>query len=170
MISLLKERKKDYFYPISATTREPREWEKNWETYHFLTNKEFEEWIEKWDFLEYALVHGKAYYWTLKKPILNAINSWKIVIREIDVQWFASISETFPKEKLSSIFIKPPSEEILRKRIKERAPISEDELDARIFTMKKEMLYIDKTDEILWQWNIEEMYLEFLEKIDNIFK
>lgn len=165
MISLLKERKKNFFYPVSATTRSMREWEKDWETYYFLKKDEFEDWIDKWDFLEFACVHWKSYYWTLKKPILDAVDSWKTVIREVDVQWFDSISKTFPKDKLFSIFILPPSENILRERIKTRAPISDEELDARMKTMKNELVYSKKADYTLSQWSIEEMYENLLRKI-----
>jgi len=168
MISLLKERRKDFVYPISATTRKEREWEIDWDTYYFLNNNDFEKWIKNWDFLEYALVHKKAYYWTLKKPILEAIEKWRIVIREIDVQWFDSILKSFPKNKLSSIFITPPSEEILRKRILDRAPISKEELDLRMLTMKEELKYLDIADIILEQWTIEWMYEDLIWKIESI--
>lgn len=164
LLSLLKERRPDFFYPVSATSRAIREGEKEGETYHFVSEEKFEKMIEEGEFLEYAVVHKKWHYGTLKKPILNAIFDWKIVVREIDVQGFDSISKNLNKDLFSSIFILPPSEEILRKRITERAPISKEELDSRMESLKKEILYKDRCSAILEQDEIEKMY-ENLEKL-----
>jgi len=180
LISLLKERKDpdEYFFPVSCTTREPRlinetwELEKHWENYFFLKKEEFEEKIKNWEFLEFAHVHWKTYYWILKKPVLDAINEWKIVIREADVQWFDSINKIFDKEIFWSIFIDMPEIEILKNRIRSRAAISEDELNARIKSVEMERKYKEKTDffiENIEDW-IEEMYEDLLEKIEELTK
>lgn len=180
LISLLKERKnpEKYFFPVSCTTRKPRiiketwELEKDWENYFFLSKDEFEEKIEKWEMLEHALVHWKAYYWLMKKPIMDAIYEWKIVIREADVQGFDSISKILDKEVLWSIFIDIPEIRLLKNRIRDRAPISEEELNARIESVKMEREYKKKTDFVIKNiedW-VEEMYLDLDEKIKKIIK
>lgn len=180
LISLLKERKnpEKYFFPVSCTTRKPRiiketwELEKDWENYFFLSKDEFEEKIEKWEMLEHALVHWKAYYWLMKKPIMDAIYEWKIVIREADVQGFDSISKILDKEVLWSIFIDIPEIRLLKNRIRDRGPISEEELNARIESVKMEREYKKKTDFVIKNiedW-VEEMYLDLDEKIKKIIK
>ena len=180
LISLLKERKnpEKYFFPVSCTTRKPRiiketwELEKDWENYFFLSKEEFEEKIEKWEMLEHALVHWKAYYWLMKTPILNAISEWKTVIREADVQGFDSISKILDKEVFWSIFIDIPEIRLLKNRIRDRAPISEEELNARIESIKVEREYKDKVDFVIKNiedW-VEDMYKDLLEKIEKLTK
>jgi guanylate kinase len=146
LLNILKERHLDIFFPISATTRSPRPNEKNGETYYFLSKKDFQNKIKEHKFLEYAEVHGGNFYGTLKKPILDALEKGKLVVREIDYQGFLSVSQIIPKEKLQSIFILPPSTDILKQRIKERAPISEEELEARMESLKKEIAIANKCD------------------------
>lgn len=171
LISMLKERRKDFFYPVSLTTREIREWEKDWETYYFVSIDDFEQKIKNGDFLEYAFVHNKAYYWMLKKPILDAIDLWKIVIREVDVQWFDSIRKQFDHNNLASIFILPPTEEILIRRIKKRSEISNEEINSRLESLKKELEYVKYVDFTVENidYGQEEMYKDLVRKIELIW-
>jgi len=173
LISLLRKREQDFFFPISCTTRDPREWEFDWWTYYFLSKEEFEDKIKNWEMLEYALVHWKAYYWLMKGPILDAINEWKTVIREIDVQGFDSICKILNEKIFWSIFIDVPKKiELLKERIRNRAPIAESELNARMDSIKKESLYKFKTDFVITNiedW-VEEMYDDLLEKIEELTK
>lgn len=170
LISKLKEKRKDFFYPISATTRAPREWEVDWETYYFLSSEEFKNKINNWEFLEYALVHHKAYYWLLKKPVFEAINSSRNVIREIDVQGFDFIKKQMNKDDLASIFILPPSEDILIRRIKERSDISDEELNNRLISLKKESEYSKYADYTIENidYGQEKMFDDFVSKIELI--
>ncbi len=190
LISLLKERKNKflekiwkkpkYFFPISCTTRKPRiiketwELEKDWENYFFLSKEEFEKKIENLEFLEYAHVHWETYYWTLKSQIIDPVNDWKIVIREIDVQWFDLILNSWLLDRslIWSIFIDIPEMRLLKNRIRDRAPISEEELSKRMESLKKELVYRDKVDFLIKNienW-VEKMYQDLLEKIDKIIK
>lgn len=180
LVSLLKERKNSekYFFPVSCTTRKPRlinetwEFEKHWVDYYFLSNEEFEEKIENWELLEYAHVHWKTYYWLPKTSILDAISEWKIVIREADVQGFDSVSKILEKEIFWSIFIDIPEIELLKNRIRNRAEISEEELNSRIKSIEMEREYKEKADffiKNIEDW-IEEMYEDLLEKIEELIK
>lgn len=139
MINLLKEDYKDFIYPISATTRKRRENEQEGVQYYFLTKDEFENKIENNEFLEYANVHNSAYYGVLKQPILVGLKEGKTLIREVDYQGFNSIKEIIPKENLKTLFIMPVCDEILIKRINERAAISQDELNKRLQSIKDEV-------------------------------
>lgn len=171
LIELLKKRRwNHFFFPISAVTREMREWEVEWKVYNFISKENFEEKIEKWEFLEWAKVHWDVYYWSLKEPILNAINQWKNVVRELNIEGFDKISQSSFKENLKSIFILPPSQEILKDRIRKRAKISDEELNKRMESMKEESVYAEKTDFQIKNinWGIEEMYENLIKKIDLI--
>jgi len=141
VINYLREKYKDeWIFPPSCTTRAPRPGEKEGETYFFLTKEEFEKKIEAGEFLEYAHVHGETYYGTLKQRLLEPLKEGKIVVREFDVQGFVQAKEKLPKESYVSIFIQPAEGlETLVRRIKERAPITEEELEKRKISMGKEL-------------------------------
>ena len=170
LIKKLKEREPDYSYPMSITTRAPRDWEISWDVYNFVSEKEFKEKIDSLELLEYAKVHWKWYYGLLKATILEWIKNWRVMIREIDVQWFDSIAAQLDKSLYASIFILPPNEEILRRRIKERSHISDEELDARMKTMKNESKYASIADETIINIDGGEeiMYLDFVKKIKSL--
>lgn len=144
LIQALKAKHLDFVYPISMTSRPKREGEKDGEVYHFVSQSEFEERIDRDDFLEWAIVHEKYYYGTLKKPILDGINSGNIVIREVDIQGFELIREILPQADFISVFIMPDSIENLIDRIKKRSKISDEEIERRI---KSSQVEIDKSDE-----------------------
>jgi len=106
-----------FVYPISHTTRAIRPGEKDGETYHYISESEFENGIKNGEFLEWAQVHKKNYYGTLKKTIMDALIAGKIVIREVDVQGFNSIRKVVPAKNLVTIFLKAESLQKLISRI-----------------------------------------------------
>ena len=144
MLKILKKKHPEIFFPISATTRAPRLQEKDGENYYFLTKTAFEEKIKNNEFLEYAWVHNSEYYGTLKQPIFKALEDGKTVVREVDYQGFLTIRKIIPEKVLRSIFLLPPSVEILKNRIKARSNISEEGLKKRIESLKEELKFMDK--------------------------
>ena len=151
ILQALRERHPDFVFPRSATTRVRREGEGS-DLYTFVTDEEFDQFIEDGAVLEWAVVHGGARYGTLAEEIIPNIKEGKTVIREVDVQGFDSISHHryFRGEDapyiLKSIFILPESKEQLIEHIRERAPISDDELGRRIASMEKELTYAQACD------------------------
>lgn len=135
-----------FHFPRSATTRARREGEGT-ELYHFLTDAEFDLLLSENKILEWATVHGGARYATIVDEIIPYIEQGKTVVREVDVQGFDSIrhhplfSGDHSKYTLQSIFIVPENTEQLIRRIQNRAPISEDELQRRIESMDKELSF-----------------------------
>ena len=167
VINALRERHPDFVFPPSCTTRDPRPGEKEGETYYFISKEEFAERIEKGDFLEYAEVHGGNFYGTLLHKLLDPLKEGKVVIREFDVQGYVQAVERLPKEYYTSIFIKPPEDlDILIRRIRERAPISEEELAHRMDSLKAETdkAYLYDHQVTSHEDGIEEMIAE-IEKI-----
>lgn len=149
----------NFHFPRSATTRAQRKGEGT-ELYHFLTDAEFDELLDKDKVLESAIVHGGppgpngsvragARYATIVDEIVPYIEQGKTVVREVDVQGFDSISHhplfsgDNPPYTLQSIFIVPENTEQLIRRIQNRAPISEEELQRRIESMDTELAYAD---------------------------
>ncbi len=125
---------KIFEYIPSYTTRPIREWEKSWDKYIFVSQKEFKQSIKNWEFLEYAIVHQTNYYWTKLKPLQEAMQDQKIPIKEIDINWL----EIILKEKkikptdFISIFL-DIDDFVMTQRILTRQPdISMDEFEHRL--------------------------------------
>lgn len=104
-------------FSISMTTRAPRQGEVHGKNYYFVSKKEFEEGIEKGDFLEYAKVFDN-YYGTPKKMVLETLGKGIDVVLEIDTQGALQVKESY--EEAILIFLLPPSMKELRKRIVNR--------------------------------------------------
>ena len=116
-------------YSVSFTTRQPRYGEENRKHYHFVSMEEFEAYKEKGGFLEFAEVHGNM-YGTSREQIEKMANDGKDVILEIDVQGAASVLKKVPEAV--SIFILPPSFEVLRARLTARSTERVNDLELRL--------------------------------------
>ena len=103
---------------ISATTRSPRGQEKDGVEYHFLSREQFQEMIENDGFLEYAQYCGNC-YGSPKKQAVEWMEQGKDVILEIEVQGCEKIKKQNPD--CISIFIMPPSLEVLEHRLRKRS-------------------------------------------------
>jgi len=147
----LMKRHPEAVFPRSATTRDRRKGESD-NLYRFVSDEDFDALVEKGEVLEWAVVHGEARYGTLADEIIPAIEEGKVVIREVDVQGFESISrhKYFRGEDaeyaLETVFILPESKEQLLAHISKRAPMEQEELDRRIASMEKEFTYADNCD------------------------
>ena len=139
VIKRLKDIFSEFVYPVSYTTRDPREGEVEGEVYHFLSKEKFEEMIKNDQFLEYAVVHSDNYYGTSKEDILAPLRKGIMVVREVDIQGFHSISKLLPDENLLSIFMKVSDEDDLKGRILRRGKLSDQELERRMDSARKEL-------------------------------
>jgi guanylate kinase len=116
-------------YSVSFTTRERREGEENGRHYFFVSEEKFQELIEQGEFLEYAEVHGN-FYGTSIKQVNGEIELGRDIILEIDVQGAESVLKKLPEAV--SIFILPPSFEVLKMRLSNRATEREKDLALRL--------------------------------------
>ena len=146
---------------ISATSRKPREGEENNKDYYFLTEKEFEDRIEKNLFLEYAKYNGN-YYGTPKDKIDELLEKGENVFLIIEVVGALNVKKLINDSIL--IFILPPSHEELERRIRTRAIDSEEDIIRRLEIAEKEIAQKDKFDHILVNETIEDVVKE----IENI--
>lgn len=138
VIAHLKQRRTEFDYPISATTRKPRPGETEGVVYHFVKHDEFEKMIDEGELLEYAVVHNKEYYGTLKNPIFKALKAGHTVVREVDMQGCESIQKVLPSENLVSIFLTVPDKQDLIDRILKRGKLPEEEIQRRMKSAEKE--------------------------------
>ena len=138
---------------ISATTRKPREGEKNGENYYFISNDRFKDMIDKKEFLEWAKFAGN-YYGTPLSTVNEKIEKGFIVLLEIEVEGAKQIKEKFPESL--SIFLLPPSKEELEKRIRKRGTEKEDAINIRLSRANYEIASSDKFDFVLTNHDINE--------------
>src|SRR3990167_4949869 len=147
--TVIKEISKKYpgfVYPVSYTTREKRQGEADGEVYHFVSQDEFKRMIKDEELLEYAIVHSDNYYGTSKKDILEPMETGAVVVREVDIQGFHSIQKIVHRKKLVSIFMKVSDENDLRGRILRRGQLSEEELEKRMESARKELAHAGDCD------------------------
>lgn len=139
IIELLKKRITNAVFVLSHTTREKRPGEKDGEVYHFVTVDEFKNGIEEGKFLEWAQVHQKDYYGTMREMVEKGLDEGRLVIREVDIQGAKSIKALIPKEQLLMIFIQPENIGVLRSRIEHRGKLPEEEIQRRMHSAELEL-------------------------------
>tara|TARA_R110000868_G_scaffold29732_1_gene110492 strand:- start:2244 stop:2831 length:588 start_codon:yes stop_codon:yes gene_type:complete len=125
-------------FSISATSREKRGDEVHGKDYYFLSAAEFKSKIKNDDFLEWEEVYRDNFYGTLKSEIERIWVKGKHVIFDIDVSGGLRIKRKYPQETLA-IFVKPPSIDELKIRLKKRKTESEDKINMRIAKASAEL-------------------------------
>tara|TARA_B110000483_G_scaffold81468_1_gene101293 strand:- start:822 stop:1403 length:582 start_codon:yes stop_codon:yes gene_type:complete len=148
LIKKLIEAKLPLLFSVSACNRNPREGEENKKDYYFLSTKEFKEKIKAQDFIEWEEVYDGNFYGTLKKEINRIWKEKKHVVFDVDVIGGISLKEYF-KENSISIFIKPPSIDVLEERLKKRKTDGTESIKNRLEKSFEEMKSIDKFDKII---------------------
>lgn len=136
LVSRLLKNNSDLRVSISHTTRQPREGEQHGVHYHFVPKEEFESLIAQKAFLEHANVFGN-YYGTSIAAVNQLSEQGFDVILEIDVQGAEQVRRTLPES--ISIFILPPSFDILADRLKGRASDSEEVIATRLAEARHEI-------------------------------
>ncbi|MBR1741568.1 MAG: guanylate kinase [Lachnospiraceae bacterium] len=142
-----------YMISISATTRAPRDGEKEGVNYFFKTMEEFEQMIEREELIEYAR-YVDNYYGTPKEYVLEQLEEGRDVLLEIEMQGALKIKERFPEVAL--IFIVPPNVSDLKKRLIKRGTENEEMIRTRIARSKEECQYLTQYDYIVVNDDLEE--------------
>ena len=129
---------------VSCTTRSPRKTESDGKWYNFVTEGEFQQMVERGEFLEYAQVFGKNWYGTPRKWLEEAQENKKDLVLEIDVQGALQVKRKLPGAV--AVFVLPPSRAELERRIRARGQDSEDEIHRRLERARQEMLNYSSYD------------------------
>lgn len=153
--------KKDFKleFSISATSRESRHTETHGKDYYFLSGKEFASKVENDEFLEWEEVYKGTCYGTLKKEVERIRNQGKNVIFDVDVVGGLNIKRYYGDEALA-VFVKPPSVEELRKRLKGRETETEDKIAMRIAKAEHELAFADNFDVIITNDDLQSAFAE----------
>ncbi|HEX9980613.1 MAG TPA: guanylate kinase [Flavobacterium sp.] len=160
----------DLEFSVSATSREARGEEVHGKDYYFITLEQFKQHIKNHDFLEWEEVYRDNFYGTLRSEIDRIWGKGKNVIFDIDVAGGLRIKRKFPEETLA-VFVKPPSVDELKIRLKNRSTESDEKINMRIAKASVELATAPQFDKIIKNYNLDdakrEAYLlvkEFLNK------
>lgn len=151
---LLKQKELNLEFSISATSREVRGEEIDGKDYYFLSFEDFKKKIKNDEFLEWEEVYRDNFYGTLKSEIERIWSHGKHVIFDIDVSGGLRIKRKFPEETLA-IFVKPPSIDELKIRLKNRKTESNDKINMRIAKASAELATAPLFDKIVVNDNLE---------------
>ena len=136
LVRSLLSRHPELHLSISVTTRQPRTGEINGKDYHFVTPSEFEQKIENGQLLEWAKYAGN-YYGTPRAFVEQQIEQGKTVILEIEVLGARQVKKTFTNALM--LFILPPSEQELERRLRDRGDEEETAILRRLEKAKQEI-------------------------------
>lgn len=163
---LLKQKDLNLEFSISATSREARGEEKNGEHYYFMTFKDFKQHIKNDDFLEWEEVYRDNFYGTLKSEVARIWAKGKHVIFDIDVVGGLRIKKKFPNETLA-VFVKPPSVDELKRRLKKRKTESDEKINMRIAKASIELATAPQFDYIIENIDLEVALKEANNLVEN---
>ncbi len=130
LCAMLLKKYPDTTLSISFTTRAPRGTERHGVEYNFVGKPEFEKLIREKQLVEWAEVHGN-FYGTSKAFLEQQSGAGKVVVLDIDVQGVDSLKAVFGS-RCVSIFIRPPSMEVLEQRLRQRSTDSEEKIQQRL--------------------------------------
>lgn len=137
----LLKRRADLGYSVSCTTRKPRVGEVDGRDYYFLSVADFERRRDAGDFAEAAEVHGNM-YGTLRSEVARVLGDGKHVVMDIDVQGAQQFTRAFPQSV--TVFVLPPSAEVLLERLRQRRTESKEQLAKRLQSALQELQAVDQ--------------------------
>lgn len=143
---------------ISTTTRALRGQEQHGREYFFVDKATFEREIQEGHFAEWALVHG-YYYGTSRKTLEEFMSRGFSVLLDIDVQGADSLKKSY-RDRCSTVFIAPPSIEVLEARLRSRGTDSEESIQRRMKNSRDEMARASDFDHQLINDDLEGTYLK----------
>ena len=143
----------DVWLSVSMTTRKPRPREIDGVHYHFVDDEQFERMRAQGDFLEWAVVHGRAKYGTPRGPVEEALAAGRKALLEIDLQGARQVRVQKPEALF--VFLAPPSWDELVRRLVVRGTESEEERRVRLSTAEQEMAAQREFDVVILNDNVQ---------------
>ncbi len=146
--SLMPRQELNLFFSVSATTRPPRGQERNGVEYLFMSPEEFRKHIAANDFIEYEEVYTDRFYGTLTSQVDNQLSAGQNVVFDVDVHGGMRLKECFGSRALS-LFIQPPSIEVLRQRLEGRGTDSPEVIQQRLDRAEYELSFAPYFDKVV---------------------
>lgn len=151
---LLEQEDLNLGFSVSCTSREPRANEIDGENYYFISLKDFKQHIKNDEFLEWEEVYRDNFYGTLKSEVERLWAQGKNVIFDIDVVGALRIKKKYP-EKTLAVFVKPPSIDELKIRLKKRKTESEDKINMRVAKASVELATAPQFDFVIKNYDLD---------------
>ena len=156
---LLEQPELNLAFSVSATSRARRGKEKHGENYYFLSISEFKKHIKQGDFLEWEEVYRDNFYGTLNSEVERLWKEGKNVIFDIDVAGGLRIKKKYPDRTLA-VFVKPPSVDELKIRLKKRSTESDAKINMRIAKASVELATAPQFDKIIKNYDLDQALKE----------
>lgn len=135
-------------FSVSATSRLPRGAEVDGKDYFFLTEKEFKDKAERGEFVEWEEVYPGTCYGTLASEVERVVGGGLNLIMDVDVKGALNIKERYGTEAIS-IFVMPPTLDVLEKRLRGRATDSDETIARRLAKAEFEMGFAPRFDTVV---------------------
>ena len=164
LVNYLIEKGVPLHFSISCTSRPPRGTEKNGVEYFFITPEEFRQHINAGDFLEYEEVYEGRFYGTLSQQVDRQLENGENVICDVDVKGGINIKKHYGTRALS-VFIQPPSVEVLRQRLEGRGTDTPETIQVRLNKAEYEMSFANQFDTIIVNDDLETAKAEILKVV-----
>lgn len=165
IIKLLSKHYDCFEFSISATSRKPREGEKNGVDYYFISPEEFHARAKNDEFLEWEEVYQGVCYGTLKSEIERIWNNGHVIIFDVDVNGGMNLKQYFGDAALS-IFVMPPSIEVLEQRLRSRGTETEDAILKRLGRSALELREANKFDVTIVNDDLDTAITDAITEID----
>lgn len=166
---LLEQEDLNLEFSISCTSRAPRGEEINGKDYYFISLEDFKKHIKNEDFLEWEEVYRDNFYGTLKSEVERIWAEGKNVIFDIDVAGGLRIKRKFPEETIA-VFVKPPSIDELKIRLKKRSTESDDKINMRIAKASVELATAPQFDMIIKNYDLDTAKAEATQLVKDFIK
>ncbi len=163
---LLKQKELNLEFSISATSREKRGKEEHGKDYYFLSFEDFKRKIKNDEFLEWEEVYRDNFYGTLKSEVERIWAMGKHVIFDIDVSGGLRIKRKYPEQTLA-VFVKPPSIDELKIRLKKRKTESADKINMRVAKASAELATAPLFDAIVVNQDLDKALAESYMLVSN---
>lgn len=160
VVRRLRKAHPELWISVSVTTRFPRPGEVDGLHYHFVDDATFDAMVERDEFLEWAVVHGKAKYGTPRGPVQDALSQGVSVLLEIDLQGARQVRQTSPDALF--VFLTPPSWDEMVRRLVGRGTETPAERERRLATAKDEMAAEAEFDVTLVNHDVEQVCKELV--------
>ena len=162
VVHRLREEIPELYFSVSMTTRAPRPGEVDGRDYFYVTREEFQRNIDAGEMLEWADIHGGLQRsGTPAAPVRNALGQGRPVLVEVDIVGARNVSRVMPEAR--TVFLAPPSWEVLVERLTGRGTESEDVIAQRLETAKTELAAKDEFDMVVVNDDIDRAVAEITE-------
>ena len=155
VVQRLRKEVEDLYFSVSMTTRDPRPGEVDGKDYFFVSRDAFQERIDAGEMLEWADIHGGLQRsGTPAAPVREALDAGRPVLVEVDLAGARNIKEIMPEAV--TVFLAPPSWEVLVERLTGRATETEDVIARRLQTARAELAAQNEFDDVIVNNDLDE--------------